>query len=132
MNFSISSKPVNPCQKTCLGFPGNHGGCCTIGNRDYIIGPIYDHQETLKRVQEHFPDVEVTWSDLFIGYEEGRKLFPEKSFWQEESNYPCMRIFVDEPNHPCVFYNKQIKCCSIHKAKSDVCTNYFCDYLKSS
>lgn len=128
----IASKKVNPCQKTCLGIVGNHGGCCTIGDRDYIIGPIRDGEETLKRIQQNFPNIDVEWSDIFIDYEEGRRLFPNKSFWQNPNNYPCMRVNVDESSYSCIFYNRQLRCCNIHKSKSEVCNNYVCDYLKES
>jgi len=114
-----------------MGFDGNHGGCCTISNRDYIIGPIPDAQETLKRVQEQFPGVEITWNDLFMTYDEGSKLFPEKIFWQDKDNYPCMRVNTQDKSFPCVFYNMHLKCCQIHNSKSIVCSTWVCDYLKS-
>jgi len=32
----------NICSNRCMGFPGNHGGCCTVAERDFIIGPHLD------------------------------------------------------------------------------------------
>ena len=120
---------MNHCQKKCMGLDGNHGGCCTISDRDFIIGPIPDSQETLKRVQEQFPGVEITWDDLFISFEEGKELFPDKSTWQSPEFYPCMRVNVKDKSIPCIFYNQFIQCCQIYSSKSTICSSYNCDYL---
>ena len=122
---------MNHCQKKCMGFDGNHGGCCTIDNRDLILGPIPDSHETLARVQQQFPGIKVTWDDLFISYEEGHKLFPDKSTWQNPTAYPCMRVRPKDEMIPCVFYNMQLRCCQIYNSRSVICKNFKCDYLKS-
>ena len=122
---------MNHCQKKCLGIDGNHGGCCTIGDRDFILGPIPDCQETLKRVQAQFPGVEITWDDLFISFEEGSNMFPDKPTWQNPHAYPCMRVNPNDMSIPCVFYNMNMKLCQIYQSKSIICSNYKCDYLQS-
>jgi Fe-S-cluster containining protein len=122
---------MNHCQKKCLGYDGYHGGCCTLDDRDYIIGPVPDTYETLERVRNQFPNVDIEWNDLFITFEEGSKLFPNKSTWQNPNHYPCMRVNVTNPNIPCIFYNQHLRCCQIQSSKSILCSAFKCEYLQS-
>ena len=122
---------MNHCQKKCLGFDGNHGGCCTVGDRDFIIGPIHDSHEFLERLKQKYPGTELNWDDVFIGYEEGSKLFPNKSHWQNPSNYPCLRVNKDTNVLPCVFYNTAIKCCTVYDIRPQTCKSFFCEYLRN-
>ena len=57
----------------CQGVKGNNGDCCHIRDKDWIIGPVKDDKELLTRVQKEH-DKDLTWSDLFIDYEEGKKM----------------------------------------------------------
>ena len=122
---------MNHCQKKCMGHDGNHGGCCTVSTRDFIIGPIPDHQEVLVKVQNQFPGVDITWDDLFIAFDEGKQMYPDKLNWQKPTNYPCMRVDTQNESIPCIFYNLHLKCCEIYNSKSITCSSYKCDYLKS-
>lgn len=121
---------MNHCQKKCCGADGQHGGCCKSHNGEWMIGPILDHIEVLGRVRKQFRGMEIKWKDIFIDYEEGKKLFPDKPSWQDPKNYPIMRIRFNDQDRPCIFYNDNLKCCQIYKAKSTTCSNYKCDYLK--
>ena len=121
---------MNHCQKKCWGGENEDGGCCKSYNGEWMIGPISDHIEVLGRVRRQFRGIDISWKDIFIDYEEGKKLFPHKSSWQKPENYPVMRIRLDIKDRPCVFYNDHIKCCQIYNSKSVTCSNYKCDYLK--
>lgn len=121
---------MNHCQKKCWGNDGEHGGCCKSYNGEWMIGPIPDHIEVLGRVRRQFKGIEIKWKDIFIDYEEGKNLFPDKPSWQIPKNYPAMRIQLNVQDRPCIFYNNDIKSCQIYKAKSITCSNYKCDYLK--
>ena len=35
----------NICSNKCWGSPGYHGSCCSVEDRDYIIGPHHDTDE---------------------------------------------------------------------------------------
>lgn len=121
---------MNHCQKKCLGWEGNHGGCCTVHDRNFIIGPINDTQEFLERLKDRFPGVEIKWEDVFIAYEEGHKLYPEKETWQDPKNYPCLRLNTASQLLPCIFYNSILKCCSVYDIRPTTCRTFFCEYLR--
>jgi len=54
---------MNHCSEKCLGFKGNHGGCCQLDDRDFIIGPVSDPAAFLQRVQNKFSGVKIEWKD---------------------------------------------------------------------
>ena len=87
----------------CQGVKGNNGDCCHIRDKDWIIGPVKDDKELLTRVQKEH-DKDLTWSDLFIDYEEGKKMFSDKSLWQDKKSYPVMRVNPELEGSPCVFF----------------------------
>lgn len=118
------------CQSRCYGIEGYDGSCCTLEQRDYIIGPIPDSEEVLKRVQESMPNVKIKWDDLFINYEEGKKLFPERPMWQKKNCYPAMRINPNSKRNSCVCYNDHIGFCQIYEQRSVTCAKFFCKYLQ--
>ena len=121
---------MNHCQKKCLGWEGNHGGCCTVHDRNFIIGPIHDSNEFLARLKDKFQGIEIKWDDIFINYEEGHKMHPEKATWQDPKNYPCLRLNKASHLLPCIFYNSALKCCSIYEIRPTTCRNFTCDYLR--
>ena len=75
----------------CQGLKGNNGDCCHIRDKNWIIGKVKDDKELLERVQKEY-DKNLTWNDLFIDYDEGSKMFPDKSDWQNKDLYPAMRV----------------------------------------
>ena len=121
---------MNHCQNKCYGISDYGGACCMISTRDCIIGPISDTEETLERVRKLFPGVEMDWDDLFISFDEGSKMFPEKENWQNPENYPCMRVNTNSINKPCIFFNEFLRCCQIYDARPQTCSSYKCDYLR--
>ena len=121
----------NICTTRCMGFPGNKGGCCTVSDRDYIIGKHSDTKEFLDRLNKKFGK-EFKYEEIFIDYEEGKKIFPEKSCWQNPKNYPCLRLDFKNPSHPCIFYNNHLGLCSIHEIRPITCAEYYCDYLENN
>ena len=118
------------CRTTCCNFKGYDGGCCTVEERDWIMGPIRDHMEVLKYIQKLYSELEITWDDCFMNYEEGSKLFPNKSTWKNPDNYPCMRVNMNSLRKSCVFYNDILGFCQIYSARPETCVNYKCEYLK--
>ena len=118
---------MNYCMEQCQGVKGNNGDCCHIRDKDWIIGKVSDDKELLARVQKEY-DKNLTWNDLFIDYEEGSKMFPDKSDWQNKDLYPAMRVRPELEGSPCVFFDNG---CKIHEIKSDVCKNYKCQWLWS-
>jgi len=118
---------MNYCMEQCQGLKGNNGDCCHIRDKNWIIGKVSDDKELLARVQKEY-DKNLTWNDLFIDYEEGSKMFPDKSDWQNKDLYPAMRVRPELEGSPCVFFDNG---CKIHEIKSDVCKNYKCQWLWS-
>ena len=121
---------MNHCCEKCLGFNGNHGGCCQLDDRDFIIGPVSDPDAFLLRIKNKFPGVNIEWKDVFIDFEEGSKLFPERSLYQNPNHYPSLRIDTNHVRKPCIFYNSTLKCCSVYDIRPDMCKSFSCDYLK--
>lgn len=122
-------KSCEICSNNCLGFPGNHGGCCTLSDRDFIIGPHKDTNEFLDRLSKKF-DREILWKEVFVDYEEGKKLFPNKNSWQDPESYPALRVNFFQPTLPCIFYNTTVRACSVYEIRPETCVNFECDYLQ--
>ena len=116
---------MNYCMEQCQGLKGNNGECCHIRDKNWIIGKVKDDKELLARVQKEY-DKNLTWNDLFIDYEEGSKMFPDKPDWQNKDLYPAMRVRPELEGSPCVFFDNG---CKIHEIKSDVCKEYKCQWL---
>ena len=109
----------NTCKYNC---PRNiEAGCCNVNKTDWILGPILDHQKVLSNLKEDDPSI--TFDNVFIGYTEGKKLYPRKETWQDSSNYPAMRV----TNGICNYYKNG---CTIHLQKSETCKQYMCPTLR--
>lgn len=126
----MSSPNCNICSNKCYGIDGYAGSCCTIEDRDYIIGPHADTDEFIQRLKEK-TGLDINKEDVFIEYEEGKRMFPEKPSWQNPQSYPALRIDLYHPKKPCVFYNTRFKFCTVYDIRPKTCENYECDYLKS-
>jgi Fe-S-cluster containining protein len=124
-------KSCEICSSKCLGIDDNHGGCCSIENRDYIIGPHTDSEIFIKNLSDKF-NREIKFSEVFYDYEEGSKLFPEKKIWQYNTAYPALRIDPSSPRKSCIFYNNELKYCTVHEIKPKLCRDYECNYLKNN
>ena len=124
------NKIAEICSQRCFGIDQYHGSCCKLENRDWIIGPVTDTHEVLQRLSKQF-DRPVDYADVFIDFEEGSRLFPGRSTWQNPGAYPAMRVNVDSVDRACVFYNNIIKGCSIHPIRPALCQGFKCDYLKN-
>lgn len=121
---------MNHCQKKCLGYDNNHGGCCTVSNRNFILGPVLNSDEFIEKLKIRFPGVEISFDDIFIKFEEGSRMCPDRLVWQNPNNYPCLRI-NNTKLASCIFYNESIKCCSIYNDRPKMCRDFMCDYLVS-
>ena len=119
------------CSNKCMGFQGNHGGCCTVADRDFIIGPHSDSSEFLDRLSEKLGR-EILSKEVFYSYEEGKVLFPNKSTWQNPDNYPCLRLDLLNPKLPCIFYNSSVRACMIYDIRPNTCIEYECEYLSNN
>lgn len=125
----INSTCYYTCSRMCYGVKNQAGICCTIGERDYIIGPITDPERFLADLSKKLGQ-NIKHDDVFIEYEEGHKMFPDKTCWQEKKNYPAMRVIPDkERGYPCQLLSLDMKC-MVHSIKPKVCKEYLCDYLK--
>lgn len=119
------------CSNSCMGAQFNHGGCCTMGDRDYIIGPHDDSEEFIERLKKHFGYEDITYDDVFIEFEEGSKVFHLYEEYQDETNYPALRVNLESESLPCIFYNEAVRRCSVYDIRPNTCRSFQCDYLKS-
>ena len=85
------SKICDICSNKCWGSPGYHGSCCSIEDRDFIIGPHTDSEEFLTKLNEKFGR-EFEFDEIFYSYEKGKTIFPNKSTWQNPNSYPALKI----------------------------------------
>ena len=118
----------NICSNKCLGFDNNHGGCCTVDERDFIIGPHSDTDRFIEDLSKKFGR-EIKKEDVFINYKEGSSLFPEKPTWQQFSNFPALRVDLDNPRKPCIFYNIHMRSCMVYDIRPKTCQEFECHYL---
>ena len=121
----------NICSNRCYGMPGHHGSCCTLEDRDFIIGPHADAEEFLEQLSDKLGR-EIDYREVFVDYEEGKTLFPNKSTWQNPESYPAFRVDFYNPRLPCIFYNTKVRACSMYDIRPKTCQEYECDYLANS
>lgn len=119
----------NTCNQKCDGVDKQYGKCCMVQTRDYILGPVEDAGAFLHDLRKRFPDIE--YEDVFIDFEEGAALFPNKSTWLQEKSYPAIRIDKANIFHPCMFYNHTLKACNFYTIRPEMCRTFSCTYLKS-
>lgn len=117
------------CGDKCMGYDDNHGGCCTLYDRDFIIGPHIDPLNFLSRLENKFGR-KIKYSEVFIDYEEGKNLFPHLSYWQRKQSYPALRVNTQLNSKPCIFYNETVRRCSVYEIRPAICSNFQCEYLK--
>ena len=124
-------KGCDICSTKCLGTDGYDGSCCTIEERDFIIGPHSDPDEFIERLSNKLGR-EIKREDVFIEYGGGKDLFPKKTAWHKPSNFPALRVDVSNKRKPCIFYNTTVKSCMVYDIRPQTCRNYNCDYLKEN
>jgi Fe-S-cluster containining protein len=117
----------NVCSNKCWGVEGQDGSCCTLENRDWIMGPNYDSHEFIEKLSEKLGE-EIRHEDIFIEFEEGSQLFPDKPVWQTPNSYPAFRVKLDNKRLPCIFYDTEIKQCTIYDIRPETCQLYECSY----
>ena len=119
---------LHSCLNNCRGAKDMAVSCCTLTHdRNYIIGAITDTDAFLARLSER-EGREVPREEVFIDYEEGRALFPDRPIWQEKRGYPAMRLDVDHPDMPCVFLGED-NLCTVHDIRPETCMRYHCSHL---
>ena len=94
MNYNKLEKlePSFICSNKCWGVDNYDGSCCTIENRDFIIGPHPDADEFVERLSLKFGK-QFKKENVFIDYEKGKLLFPNKQNWQMLKLYKSWVIF---------------------------------------
>ncbi len=117
------------CSQNCMGYQGNAGGCCTLDDRDFIPGPVRDADRFLDDLRRQLGR-EVTRAEVFIEFEEGHALFPDRPSWQEPANYPALRVLPDVDWIPCRFYDKTTGACTVYDIRPAICQNYVCEHLR--
>lgn len=124
-------KGCDICSKKCFGIEGYDGSCCSVEERDWIIGPHHDVEEFLIRLEKKFQR-KIEFKDIFYEYEEGKEVFKDRESWQNPNTYPALRIDLEKKKKPCIFYNTEIKACSIYEIRPSTCINFKCQFLKNN
>ncbi|MBX9695084.1 MAG: hypothetical protein K2Z81_22050 [Cyanobacteria bacterium] len=117
------------CTQKCCGVVRQSSKCCTISDRDWILGSVKDTDRFLADLSK-LKGREVPYDEVFVDFEEGSQMFPDKPSWQAKKNYPAMRVHVDRSKgHPCTLLGDDLLC-SVHTIKPAICKNYYCEYLQ--
>ena len=58
----------NVCRDKCWGIEGYDGSCCTVENRDWIMGPNNDAHQFIDKLSEKLGE-KVNYDDIFIEFE---------------------------------------------------------------
>ena len=116
------------CSHCCWGKEDYHGSCCSVEDRDWIIGGHDDSHEFIDKLSNKLGR-QIKHEDIFYTFEEGSKLFPNKPSWQNKDNYPCFKIDLTNPKLPCVFYNTTIRACTVYEIRPKTCRDYLCRYM---
>jgi Fe-S-cluster containining protein len=91
------------------------------------MGANHDADEFIEKLSEKLGE-KVNYNDIFIEYEEGKELFPDKPTWQLESSYPAFRVKLDNKKLPCIFYDTDEKQCTVYDIRPKTCSLYECNY----
>ena len=124
-------KGCDICSKKCFGIDGYDGSCCTVEDRDYIIGPHSDAEEFLQKLSDKFGR-SFEFDEVFYDYLKGKEVFTDKTNWQKPGSYPALRVDLTNKRKPCIFYNTSIKACSIYDIRPQTCRTYKCQYLEEN
>ena len=119
---------LHTCLRNCFGHRDMAAGCCMVADRDYLIGPIPDADALLARLSETSGRA-FAWDEVFLGFEEGRALFPDRPQWQRPECYPAIRVRIDRDEKPCIFLGED-NLCTIHDIRSVTCARYHCAHLQ--
>ena len=119
------------CSFKCWGIDNYDGSCCTLENRDWIMGPVLDSDNFLDGLSKKIGR-KVEFSEVFYNFREGSNLFPDRQMWQDPNTFPSFQVDLNRPSKPCIFYNQSIRSCMVYEIRPDTCRNYSCDYLKEN
>lgn len=125
------------CTNNCCGYEGLAAGCCQLDpeNLEHVLGAIT--KEDISRILKHFRKINpsIERSDIVIDQEEGeligRTFFNDHPVFKSESSYPMLRIQIYENRFICKFLNPKTKRCGIYSVRPDMCSGYYCAYVKS-
>jgi len=120
---------LHTCTRNCFGVADYAASCCQLEQRDWIQGPVVDAEEFLVRLSRHFGR-EVPFDELFVRFEEGAAMFPERSMWQDPANYPAIRPVDDAAGrHPCPLLGPDGRC-GVYDIRPGLCRDYRCEHLQ--
>lgn len=119
----------NICSFKCWGRDNHHASCCSLEDRNYILGPIADYEKFLLNLSKKIGR-RVDFHEVFYNFETGSKAFPDKPVWQVEQSYPAFKVDFSKNEKYCINYNPHIRSCTVYDIRPETCQNYFCDYLE--
>jgi Fe-S-cluster containining protein len=90
---------------------------------------VRDGDVFVAKLSQHFGRP-VARSEVLIDFEEGRRMFPERSMWQNPAHYPALRSVAEAP-YACQFYAED-RGCTVHELRPQLCRDYECDWLKDT
>ena len=121
---------LHTCTRNCFGIADYAASCCKLENRDFIQGPVTDADDVLRRLSERFGR-DVPFDEVFVRFEEGASMFPERSTWQDPACYPAIRPVIDaSATYRCPFLGADDRC-GVYEDRPDLCREYRCDHLQS-
>jgi Fe-S-cluster containining protein len=120
---------LHTCTRNCFGIADYAASCCQLAKRDWIQGPVPDAEEFLLRLATRFGS-DMPFDEVFIRFEEGAAMFPERSVWQDPANFPAIRPVVDAAaKYPCPFLGVDDRC-GVYEDRPNLCREYRCEHLQ--
>ena len=126
------------CLGNCCGVKDLKGACCQLDpdNIEHVLGPV--DEPWIKRIIKVLRKNGQTVSrrDIVIDLEEGKligdKFFHSHPVFHSPNSYPMLRFQVYGPRFACKFFNSVTAKCTIYEHRSDMCSSYLCNYVKTN
>ena len=126
------------CLSNCCGTAGVKSACCTLDPDDleHVLGPVTE--AWIKRTIKWFKKngINVTRSDVVIDFDEGKLIgqahFNDHKVFKSPDSYPILRIQAFGPRFACKFMSVHSGKCTIYEQRPDMCSGYYCQYVKSN
>jgi len=72
------------CAFNCYGQKGNYASCCSVEERNWIMGPILDYEKVLKDLSLKYGR-EVTFKEVFYDFDEVQELSQQEKFGKTQT-----------------------------------------------
>ena len=121
----------NICSFNCWGREGYDASCCTLEDRNWIIGPHTDAPNYFwTRLSDRVGRKVSVLRNLSTIMRKVTKSSLIKKFGKVLIHYPALRVDEENKRLPCVNYNIATRSCMVYDIRPQICRDFICDYLE--